>query len=361
MPHTLATHKWFFAWQIRLGEGSPKLKTRPWLRFDDYTIVNGVVRPAADADGHWYDPWSEYETTSRRGVRDKQPPPCQDLVKLWNDVSAGDEDGGYLLQDVEQVAALRTWCRRHGLLGLWHHEVLLALFPEQGRDGGRRLHGYERVSWRWREVRPWAELPPSGRSRGLRAPAELLAGLPRDVWREALPMGGFVLRELGTGAVSCAPLDAYWRLHFDPDGPLGKPVWPVPSPDSMEFMRAYGEPVPMIMYAARELDFAVRYGGSSGPAGLVSGAHEMLNALAVPASPALTEDEGALVPGIDSPSLLATLATTVMTELAGGARSVVCPVCGRAFTAKVRHATYCPDGPCKETAHTRRRREKNAK
>lgn len=152
---------------------------------------------------------------------------------------------------------------------------------------------------------------------------------------------------------------AFWRLHFDPDGPLGRPVWPVPRPDSMEFMRAYGEPVPEIMYAAGELDFVVRHGGSSGPPALVTQAREMLNALAVPASPALAEDEGVLVPGTDSPSLLATLATVVMTELAGGARSVVCPVCGRAFTAKVKHATSCPEGPCKETAHTRRRREKN--
>ena len=338
------------------------MKTSPWLRFEDYDVADRVARPTEGADASWYDPWSEYEVTSRRGVRDKQPPPYQDLVKLWNDVSAGDEDGSYLLQGAEQEATLRTWCRQHGLLGLWHHEVLLALFPEPGRDEGRRLHGYERASWGWREVRPWAQLPsPSGRSRGLRAPAEYLAGLPRDVWRDALPTGGFVLRELGTGTVSCAPLEAYWKLHFDPDGPLGKPVWPVPSPDSIEFMRAYGEPVPMIMYAARELDFAVRYGRSSGAKKRMSGAHEVLNGLMVPASPALTEDEGVLVPGIDSPSLLATLATALMTELAGGARSVVCPVCGRAFTSKVKHATYCPGSPCKETAHTRRRREKNAK
>jgi hypothetical protein len=321
-----------------------------------YEIVEGTVRPSPGAEGTLYDPWQEYLESRRRGTGDRRPPPYQDLIALWHDVSARDLDGSYSVLDQEQEALLRGWCREHGLLGLWHHEVLLALFPESRPkvDGGERLRGYERSPWGWREVRPWVR-PPSPRepSRGVRLPDEVIARWPRDVWRSTLPSGGFVLRELGTGAVSTVPLDPVWELHFDPQGSLAKPVWPVPPPDSPDFWQAYGEPVATMMFAARELANSIDR--LTDRRDTLS--RETLNRLASAAAPALVETEDGFTWGWDSPSLLASFATMIISEASGGARPVACQTCGTTFLTKAYQSLYCSP-TCKETAHTRRRRSK---
>lgn len=335
------------------------LLAAPWWRFGRYEIVDGVVRPTADAQIEPYDPWQDFLDHRQRGTGEgRVKPPYQALVDLWHGVRARDVDGSYSDLDLRQEKRLLEWCRRHGLLGLWHHEVLLALFPDaQQRSEGGRLRGYERASWGWREVKVHAERANAlRRPKGPRLPEGLLAAMPREVWRSALPSGGFVLRRLGSEAISHAPLDATWKLYFDRNGPLGEPAWPVPSPMSPEFWRSYGEPVAMIMFAAQELEFAIEYiadGGAWSQASL-----EKLNALAGPVAPALRKTAEGPTLGWDSPSLLASLATMAITDAAGGARSVVCRACGAPFLTKAYQARYCSNR-CKETARTRRRRARS--
>lgn len=340
----------------------PGLATGPWWRFSRYEIVNGVVRPTEDAYAEEYDPWQDYLENRRRGAGEgRVSAPYQDLIGVWRDVRGHDVDGSYGDLGLKQKKRLLRWCRQHGLLGLWHHEVLLALFPVgRGQPDGGPLRGYERAAWDWRERRLPRTRRGTGQERqGLRLPERLLDALPREVWRSALPSGGFVMRELASGAISNAPLDSLWRLYFDPDGPLGSPTWPVPPPTSIEFWRSYGEPVSMMMFAAQELASSIEH--LTAPTGDKRGrfARERLNVLAAPAAPAVVDTAEGLTLGWDSPSLLASFATMAISDAAGGASAVVCQTCGAPFLTSAYQARYC-SSRCKETARTRRRRAKDS-
>jgi len=336
------------------------VETARWWRFSRYEIVAGVVRPSAGAEAEEYDPWQLYTSGRRRGQHgDRIAAPYQDLVNLGCDVRKCDVDGSYSNLDLRQEKRLLKWCRTYGLLGLWHHEVLLALFPDGPQSGaGGALRGYERAPSGWREIR--ARTGPVRRDQevhGLRLPDELLAGFPHEVWRTSLPSGGFVIRELPNAAISHVGLDPMWRLHFHADGALGRPAWPIPSPKSIEFWQAYGEPVSMIAFAALEMAAAVEHLASVGKGMLL--ARDGLNRLAAPSSPALVKNEGGWTQGWSSPSLLATLAAMAITDAAGGARSAVCLACGAPFLTQAYQARYC-SSRCKETARTRRRRAKDS-
>lgn len=351
--------------QMDYGSRRPDLATSSWWRFSDYELTSrtdGVVRPTAGATAEPYDPWAEYIDGRRRGVGNgRRLAPYQELVSLWYGVRQRDLYGTYSDLDSRQERRLIDWCRRCGLLGLWHHEVLLALFPEASQGSrGNRLRGYQRVPWGWGQVSGVADrdLPPRGAPRGARLPDEYLATLPHEVWRGALPDGGFVVRELAGGQISHAPLRPTWRLYFDPQGPLSEPTWPMPAPNSLKFMQSYGEAVAMIMFAAQELELAIEHLAADGASGRES--RERLNALAAPAAPALVETAEGLTLGWDSPSLLASLATMAITDVIGGARPVVCQWCGAPFLTKAYKPRYCSDR-CQETAHTRRRRDKEKK
>jgi hypothetical protein len=332
--------------------------TAPWWRFKHYEIVDGVVRPTSDSEAEPCDPWQDYLDARRRGTGEgRMMPPYQELIDLWHSVRSSDLDGSYSVLDSRQEKRLLEWCGRHGLLGLWHHQVLLAAFPDGSqRSDGLRLRGYQRAPGGWREVAGvTGRDKPRTQPRGPHLTEEYVAALPREIWHSALPAGGFIVRELASGAISQVPLRSEWRLYFDPDGPLGEPAWPLPSPTSHEFWRAYGEPVAMIMFAAQELEFAIEHlaaGGAEGQASL-----EKLNALAAPTAPGLVETADGLTMGWDSPSLLSNLAMMAISDASGGARPLVCQACGAPFLTKSYQTLYCSNR-CKETARTRRRRDK---
>lgn len=328
-----------------------ELRERQWWRFDRYEVVAGILRPCADAEPVAYLPWFDYITGRKRKKIDRSPAPYQDLLALAHALWDPDSDGSYADLNAEQQQVVVDWASRYGLLGLWHHEALLALFPDTPGDGGRvRLRGYERVPWGWRQVDGgFVERRATARTgpvRGHRLPDALVAAMPKDVWRDALPAGGFLLRDLPTGAISTTPLDSQWRLYFDERGPLGKAVWPIPSPDSVEFWRSYGEPVAMIVFVANELARSIDPGLDS--------QMTTLNNFAAPAAPALVHSPEGLSWGLDSPSLVASMAAMIIADLAGGARPVVCP-CGVPFLTRAYQSAYC-SVQCKNTAHTKRRR-----
>lgn len=151
------------------------------------------------------------------------------------------------------------------------------------------------------------------------------------------------MRDLVSGAICSVRREPYWSLFFDPMGPLGAPVWPVPSPGSLEFWRGYGEPVAMMMYVAKLLDLSIRADFGDAVA--------TLNNLAALAAPALVDTQGGLGWGLDSPSLVASMAAMVISERVGGAHPMVC-ICGVPFLTNAHQSAYCSDR-CKNTAHTR--------
>jgi len=347
--------------QVREDGGRLGFAAAPWWRFDKYELtsrLDGVVRPAADATAMPYDPWQDYLDARRRGSGEgRVMPPYQELIDLRQSVWSTDTDGSYGVLDARQERRLLEWCCRHGMLGLWHHQVLFAGFPDGPKRGkGVRLRGYERAPGEWREVSGFTGRGgPRGQPRGPRLPEEYVAALPREVWRDALPTGGFIVRELASGAISQAPLRSEWKLYFAPDGPLAEPTWPIPSPTSLEFWRSYGEPVAMMMFAAQELAFAIEHLNAGGVQGIAS--LQKLNALAAPTAPALVETADGVTMGWDSPSLLSSLAIMAITDASGGARPLVCQVCGAPFLSTSYQTLYCSNR-CKETARTRRRRDK---
>jgi len=328
-----------------------------WWRFSRYEVANGVVRPTADATAEEYDPWQVYlDSRQRHASRIRVSPPYQDLLELWAEIRPRDTDGTFSRLDLRQEKRLLWWCRRNGLLGLWHHEVMLALFPEEEDDAATCMRGYERIPWGWRECRVGHTRSRRSRGQGgLRAPEELTATWPREVWRDALPSGGFVLRELGFGSVTGAPLEPTWKLYFEPDGPLGRPVWPIPSPAGPDFWRWYGEPVSRIMFAAQELTLGIEDLAKTPGDERRRAARGHLNALAAPAAPAIVDAGEGYSPAWDYPSLLAGLALMAITDASGGARPRRCGACGVPFLTRAYQARYC-SSRCKETARSRRRR-----
>jgi hypothetical protein len=77
-----------------------------WYRFDRYVIEEGVIRPAPDAQGGWYDPWADRPARSRDASA-----PYLSLVELTDRARAGAAGSD------NQITA---WCATHGLLGILH-------------------------------------------------------------------------------------------------------------------------------------------------------------------------------------------------------------------------------------------------
>ena len=87
-----------------------------WCRFSRYVLLDGRIRPAADATPEWYDPWERY-WLSRKPAG--PTPPYQSLIGLVESLSAAirPEDENRLLE----------WCQEHGVLGVMRHAGLSVL------------------------------------------------------------------------------------------------------------------------------------------------------------------------------------------------------------------------------------------
>ena len=204
---------------------------------------------------------------------------------------------------------------------------------------------------RYRELRA---RPARGMLGGLRPSAEQAAMLPRSTLETIGPAGGVVRRPLSGGGLEVAPLDRCWRYHFPTRAEWRTPRWPLPSPQSEEFWRSYGEPLTAIIDAARQLGWIMqvikaqtpKYATQPSPRQRrrLTGALDYLAGFTANAWPRpYLDDQGEPQVRWAAPSLLGSFAMMVMLDLAGKGSVRTCERCGTPFVSSAPQAVYCSD------------------
>jgi hypothetical protein len=190
---------------------------------------------------------------------------------------------------------------------------------------------------------------------------------------EDMPPGA-LLRWFPTDDIRWDGFDGEWSHYFAGDSPLRCPTatlgkvsvgpeesddsalhedgsWP-PLPNEEAFWREYGEPLEEFVGAglrlAAAIDPLVSAGSEQPDERLVALGIRDLNELARPVSPAVATDAGGrrrLTWGV--PSLLGTLALTIMGEICGGARVISCRSCGVPTVTRSERGAYC-SARCRE-------------
>ena len=257
-----------------------------------------------------HDPWEEYATVWQRrrrqprekddpeGPRRNNPrelPPYEELLWLAPKLQAYEPDSDVaimgeveftedrrkrILAGVDTTAcsascSTRPW--RSALRPVWERDAegdgqLHPVAHAWQRTGAGWIHGshrYLHVSEvdlsllgqsvavdRYRELRA---RPARGMLGGLRLSAEQAAMLPRSMLETIGPAGGVVRRPLSGGGLEVAPFcNCCWRYHFPTRAEWRTPRWPLPSPQSEEFWRSYGEPLMAIIDAAGQLGWIMQ-------------------------------------------------------------------------------------------------------
>jgi hypothetical protein len=319
-----------------------------WYRFDHYEIHDGIVRPATEAKGEWYDPWTDFRP-ARSG---RSEPPYVGLVGLAdpNGAAAGWED---------QVT---EWCAAHGLLGILHQRSLHAVlaprvWSSDAEDGitwreysrSRRFYWGLKCGARWESlVHFWDPMP---------QPRPYV--LTTDIGVSSAYWG---YRE--------EPLSRAWGRFFPHVPAAEAEIYQYPNPQSDDFWRSYGEPIDDFMTGARALRSAVEgLAKVARPATTwqeeadrereISVGWQDLNKLLSAVNPVLQFTDGEK-PRLewDAPSLLAHFALMVLLDVAEDRRLYRCAACNRIAVAKSREASYCSD-TCRERMQKRRSRARH--
>ena len=282
-----------------------------------------------------------------------------------------------------QCQRLLAWCRRHGLLGLLHHETLEVCFPPEweaageGVPGRSRAHSWRRLGAGWshdsviygapgaNDAMPLELLygPPP---RAPRPSGEQLAGKPRSMLETTGAAGG-VVRRGSEGDLEIVSLPGAWRDYFPNRQEWQTPRWPLPDPNSEEFWREYGEPVEAILEAAARLSGVLRVMAMHSyrhASPTLEEREEMNHALAELATftantwmRAELDEKGKPRTRWTAPSLLGSLALMVMQDLDGKGAIRICERCATPFSSAAPQAIYCSDR-CRKAVQQQRLREK---
>ena len=257
------------------------------------------------------------------------------------------------------------WCRDNGLLGLLHHELIAVETRARWEHGDRGtpvaiVRGYRRTGFGWRATAREIEgvVPPKDIAEGEELSAEVVrAGVPAvtstlPIWmvmrmgnglaESVAPFGDLVvlrraLRAEGDFVVQRMSGD--WIDYFDPDAPLRYPSWPLPAPDSEDFWRQYSEPLTDFLVNAWTLGHALGVLERQNPDHKplpdekreIGQAWSVINSLASAVAPTGRYVAGSHHLGWNSPSLLGSYATMILSRLAGGAEIRICPACRSPF------------------------------
>jgi hypothetical protein len=109
-----------------------------WWRFSRYEMRDGHIRPTANANLEWFDPWEIYRVSKwDKGTQ----PPYQSLLALMLSIGAHSSEsrGWQLDQSLQpggglppvQEAKVLDWCSHFGLLGLLPHFTLAIGLPRR--------------------------------------------------------------------------------------------------------------------------------------------------------------------------------------------------------------------------------------
>ncbi len=219
-----------------------------WPRFDSYEVVESAfgqtAQPKPSAKVDWYYPADDFGALSRA---------LTELVALLRN-PLNDMEGNMLaeplltIEDWAPRLGVRTrgqllrWLREHGLLGVLLERLNIVREKAAPWEGGTfRQHLSSRIGHEWV-------------SRGL---APLMP-------EETRPPGAEVLLEAKLGRdLEPSPVpftDPEWLRFFPTVGASGDDpeTYAYGSPDSETFWRAYGEPIPRLLYELLRIDRAQR-------------------------------------------------------------------------------------------------------
>ena len=322
-----------------------------WVRFDEYRIVDGYIRPVTRATGDRFDPWAYREAMIARAPTDTP------YLSLLNAVGAEDV--------VPDQQAILRWCSRFGLLGLLLQKAHWTVFPPRLESpSGKIVSGDHAAATTWAQEEYF--LTPKGWDRHRRVCPLLtdkphlgtihLGGLkgratmgitigpavsttrPPSKW----PGSGVLVQDIETGQYKDEPIGTIWGKYF-PDVPQSEKETAVyPFPRLKNFWIEYGEPFNEFVAAARALGRAVAH-LQSPKARPRSHGPDLLNALVAPVSLSLeVGGSGNYLQRWKSPSLLASLAMMVLQDVTGSRRILkcLCTGCPRLFSSTSPNAKF---------------------
>lgn len=335
-----------------------------WVRFDHYELVDGAIRPAADAKLRTYDPWCDYAPEKMTPPRKQHPPPYHSLLALLRDIRLDhqtktfppDVDGQKVVERVVQ------WCSEHGLLGILPHRArVMFLAPrwEVQPWGVAGQTDFEAVPSQKSFVRIGAEWLGRTRHGSKRGPANAKndALVPPRSIPQGWPAPYAVVEKLGAPDVEFQKLGDAVTRFFPGVRPRDAEKHAYPLPLTDDFWHAYGEPLEDFLRGALALWDAVSLMASSKYQ--AAKGRQRLNVLTEGVRPVLQRDtDGSPALGWESPSLLASFAMMFLLDVANAKTVRQCAAdCPVVFVADAYQALYCSE-TCQNRAQKQRYRER---
>lgn len=371
------------------------LHTSDWVRFEDYEVRDGFIRPVPGSAMHRYSPSSVYAASREKWRQGKRAPYEQALEILETEPFEPIVDPRVILtaeQLHEQLRgltppsfdgplrkqftdALIRWCREYGLLGIaLRRYTRIELMPRwMGAPPSVPLWPVRKVYLKtagfWRERwESWSDDD---------VPAEALRSLPydslnsgdlvdRSLWcsplaePRAFPASEYASRRPASTEVTTGylPLGESWGVYFPGVPRDQRDSYSYPLPLTDEFWRTYAEPVEEFWDTLIQLHMAASpiVGASDRWASLhatrvetaIGGVYAVLSPGQTP-SPHFTSD-----------SLLTELWFELYQDLtAKGGRMAFCANCGKLFFTNAYQQDYC-SSTCTGTANKSRLRQDQA-
>ena len=254
------------------------------------------------------------------------------------------------VEDLE--TALLEWCPRWGLLGLLHHQVLLAEFPLPSRKSR-----YPRLARLYQSGQRLGALDPSSLEhwQSVHEGRLVLARLPKERYSR------FEVVEQPLAGEDDEGRPYEWSRYFPTIAPSKIERYRYQHPLSEEFCRIYGEPIERIREVARlfkrTMAFYYENVGTKheNPYATPRTTFDLERLLAV--GPTIVFDpQGELALRWQARSLLGSLAMMAVLDLmTKGQRLVACTRCGTLFMGRHSATAYCSKR-CRKAAEMKRYR-----
>lgn len=290
-------------------------QTESWIRFGEYAIDGGMIKPVPGAVPDAYDPWAGYRAATRGTTiqphhRDSQrgQAPYLRLVRLGEILEPAYDAIGSLgfpnnmPISRQQSSAILDFVRTHGLLGIFHHSVMKVGQSRLGRVWVQ--HGGQWVADQY--------------------------GFHED------PFMCLAINVVGFTTPEPFPFEKLAERFF-----VGELPEPLPHPTSVEFLQYYGERIFDFVVAAVHFLYAVR--------DALQGDTHALDTLRVGIfnkTKVIRNGRGNIVRCEDEvvfPSLLHAFAEQVDRDLKGGFRLMICSGCAALVRTNYHRTRYCSE------------------
>lgn len=338
---------------IELIESKSPLRTvEGWIRFDDYEIFEGNIRPVRGCGYEVYDPWTPPDNFGPINANANDL--CTDFLNLSRRLKKI-RQAGATKTDIEQqeIECVLQWCRGNGLLGLLPEKILSVNFQPTvlSSVNAQGKHPVVQLNWRFAQS-VWVgtakmldhldHMPLEGEKIGLEVDATFNS-VVRDIW---------------SGEMRCLEpfeLDALFSNYFP--NFKSSPKQHVALPALLEFWEEYSEPVDEF------IEQAIFFGDVMAKETSTLGydrkdesrlSYSQLNSLTAYISPLVIFDSfGQAELHWSSRSLLANYGYMAMQDLTKDRPEIrICIICQTFFNSRSYQGKYCSQR-CRNTAQKR--------